>query len=146
MWLFFSGNLSGQYGNLLLCGFMGAGKTCFLRKLEQTGPGGVDYLDLDGVILERSGYKTIASMMEELGEAHFRSIENEILLDLMLGENKIIALGGGSLNEKLIQAIERRGGVLVIWLDTPLGQCLKHIEQEQGGKIPVPCLIWRGGR
>ncbi|MCY4644496.1 MAG: hypothetical protein OXB88_07750, partial [Bacteriovoracales bacterium] len=65
-----------RYNNVLLCGFMGAGKTWLLKRLKRTGPHEIDYLDLDQLLVEKSGHKSILKIMKALGEEHFRALEN----------------------------------------------------------------------
>ena len=116
---------------------MGAGKTCLLKKLKRTGPKDIEYLDLDHAILQKSGHNTVLKMVKALGEEHFRRIENEVLIELMKKGGHIIALGGGALNEGLNQVLCKRDDILMIWLDTPLEQCLIHLKKDHKNVRPL---------
>ena len=59
---------------VVLCGFMGCGKTTVGRELSRLT--GFAYRDLDEWIEMRAG-KTVADIFDEDGEAHFRALERE---------------------------------------------------------------------
>ena len=126
-----------RYSNLLLCGFMGAGKTRLLKHLRKSGPEEIQYLDLDRVIVEKSGSKSILKLMKALGEEHFRALENEILMKMMGEGGHLLSLGGGALNKGLNEAIRKRGDILVIWVDTPLEQCLANLKKDHKNVRPL---------
>ena len=119
---------------------MGTGKTWLLKGLARTGPEEVKYVDLDRAILQRSGHNTILKMMKELGELHFRRIENEVLIHLMKLGGHFIALGGGALNKELNQALRKREDILVVWIDTPLEQCLANLQKDHKNVRPLAKL------
>ena len=130
----------------MLCGFMGAGKSFLLKCLRKTGPDDVDYFDLDRIILKRSGYSTIFKMIRVLGEDHFRALEGEVLRDIMGGSGKcIISLGGGTLSREFMHSIHRHGGVLLVWLDTSLKQCLINVERDGKNVRPLIKAALKGG-
>ncbi|MCY4644686.1 MAG: hypothetical protein OXB88_08725, partial [Bacteriovoracales bacterium] len=67
----------------------------------------------------------------------FRALENEILMEIMRGEGRLVSLGGGALNKGLNEAIRKRGDVLMIWVDTPLEQCLANLEKDRKNVRPL---------
>ena len=71
----------------VLLGFMGSGKTTIARKLDS------DFVDMDALLEDRLGMP-IARFFEEKGEAAFRQLEEEVLVDL-LKTDKVISTGGG---------------------------------------------------
>jgi len=71
----------------VLLGFMGSGKTTIARKLDS------DFVDMDALLEERLGMP-IARFFEEKGEAAFRQLEEEVLVEL-LKTDKVISTGGG---------------------------------------------------
>ena len=71
----------------VLLGFMGSGKTTIARKLDS------DFVDMDALLEDRLGM-SIARFFEEKGEAAFRQLEEEVLVDL-LKTDKVISTGGG---------------------------------------------------
>jgi len=78
--------------NLLLIGFMGAGKTTVGRALAARL--GWATVDCDDLIEARAG-KTIAAIFAEDGEAHFRDLESEVTADLHHYQHTVITTGGG---------------------------------------------------
>lgn len=78
--------------NIVLTGFMGAGKTTIGRLLaEKLGYG---FIDTDSYIEENSGRK-IPEIFEKEGEEGFREYEWETAQDLRFADNLVIAAGGG---------------------------------------------------
>ena len=79
--------------NILLLGYMGAGKTSvgkvMARKL------GLNFYDLDFFIEERFRRK-VAEIFAERGEEGFRKIEYNMLHELAEFEDIVIAVGGGT--------------------------------------------------
>ena len=116
---------------------MGAGKSWLLGHLKKSGPDAFDYIDLDQMLLQRSGYNTVLKMMKALGEEHFRRVENEVLVQLLMGQGNLVALGGGALNQKLNHGLSRSKDVLVVWLDTPLEQCLANLRKDHKNVRPL---------
>lgn len=79
--------------NIILIGFMGAGKTsagtCYGRKQ------GRPLLDTDHLIEEKAGME-IGRIFAAQGEEAFRAIETEVLKSLLAGtEGTVISVGGG---------------------------------------------------
>ena len=71
----------------VLLGFMGSGKTTIARKLDS------DFVDMDALLEDQLGMP-IARFFEEKGEAAFRQLEEEVLVEL-LKTDKVISTGGG---------------------------------------------------
>ena len=71
----------------VLLGFMGAGKSTIARGLDP------DFVDMDAMLEERLGM-SIARFFAEKGEAAFRQLEEEVLVEL-LKTDKVISTGGG---------------------------------------------------
>ena len=65
--------------NLILCGFMGCGKTTVGRLVAQLA--GMAYLDLDQQIEETAGLP-IPEIFARFGQAHFRRREHEAVAGL----------------------------------------------------------------
>lgn len=91
---------------IYLTGFMGAGKTSVGKELA--GLLGRSFVDIDDLICARSG-STIPEIFRYAGQAAFRAIEKEVLLDLVRSNpDCVVATGGGlpedSLNRRLMKA------------------------------------------
>lgn len=113
----------------LICGFMGAGKTTFLRSLELKDKiGAYKFIDLDQYILESSGHKSVFDFINHSSWERFREVEQESIVKLIEKNSKLwLALGGGSLNESLLQELSSKIDVKIYWLNTPLDICLSRI-------------------
>ena len=109
-----------------LAGFMGSGKSTIGRLLaQQTGR---RFVDLDARIEESSGI-SIRDFFEQRGEAQFRALERDTLLQILgevseKGQATILALGGGTNVQPWNQAALREHGAAVIWLNCPLDELL----------------------
>lgn len=79
--------------NIYLIGFMGSGKSGLGRKLS--GLAGMPFTDLDEVF-EHRYHIGISDFFEKYGEANFRKIERDLLLETGNMENTVISTGGGT--------------------------------------------------
>lgn len=73
--------------NIVLIGFMGAGKTEVGRLLAEKK--GYNFIDLDYIAESREGM-TINEIFKQKGEAYFRDAENKILKDFKKNKNNIL--------------------------------------------------------
>ena len=78
---------------IFLIGYMGAGKTTLGKPLAQKL--GAAFCDLDDCIEEHYG-KTISEIFAEKGEDAFRTIERNILQEVVKLENVVVSCGGGT--------------------------------------------------
>ncbi len=78
--------------NLLLVGFMGAGKTTVGRRLARCLHW--DVVDCDDLIEARAG-KTISEIFADDGEDAFRDLEEEVAATLADYRHTVITTGGG---------------------------------------------------
>jgi shikimate kinase len=78
--------------NIVLIGFMGAGKSTVGRELERLG--GFHLIDLDAVIVQQAG-RSIPEIFASEGEARFREYEAAALRSLGKTHRRVIATGGG---------------------------------------------------
>ena len=77
--------------NIVLCGMMGVGKTSVgIRVSSLTGR---RWYDTDIMITDRFG--RISDIFEFYGEAHFRSLETNIVRELSGQDGLVISTGGG---------------------------------------------------
>lgn len=96
--------------NIVLTGFMGAGKSAVGKKLAERL--GLQVIDTDDVIEEESGMK-ISDIFSEFGEDHFRKLERMAVERLSTFDNHIIITGGGVvLNKENIENL-RKNGIIV---------------------------------
>ncbi len=79
--------------NVVLIGYMGAGKTTLGKALAHDI--GRRFYDLDWFIEERTG-KTIPQIFTEHGEQGFRNIEKEMLHEVLKQKDIVLSVGGGT--------------------------------------------------
>lgn len=105
-----------QFGNIVLCGFMGSGKTTCGRLLaEQTGR---RFIDLDDWIAQREGM-SVAEIFAQKGEPAFRELEAQAVRELSRTQGLVIAAGGGTLLQTKNADALRANGVIIL-LDVSL--------------------------
>lgn len=78
--------------NIFLIGFMGAGKSTIARALQQEL--GFPLVEMDERIVQEQGM-SINDIFAQYGEAHFRDIESQLIVDLGKDEPSIVSCGGG---------------------------------------------------
>lgn len=89
-----------KYKNLWLVGMMGSGKTTVAQVLGERLA--LPVWDTDAMIEERTG-RSVADIFEREGEAYFRKIEH-MIVELLVGCEGIVALGGGAITHAGIAA------------------------------------------
>lgn len=79
---------------VILCGYMGSGKSLIGKKLAVELD--FSFVDLDDEI-ERQERLTIPEIFEQKGEIKFRKLESEVMQSCLLREeNMVLSLGGGT--------------------------------------------------
>ena len=78
---------------IFLIGYMGCGKSTLGKALAQRCD--IEFIDLDDYIETRAG-KKIREIFVDEGEAAFRGIEREMLLEVSEKANVLVACGGGT--------------------------------------------------
>lgn len=107
--------------NIVLCGFMGCGKTTVGKQLAKIT--NMEYIDLDQYI-EQQQSTTISNIFAQHGEEYFRDLEHNAAKELSQKQGCIIAAGGGTLLYKRnVQALKQSGTVVL--LNVPLNT-IKH--------------------
>lgn len=77
---------------IVLLGMMGSGKTRVGRKLADVL--GFEFYDMDQIIEGNEG-QSIPEIFDRFGEAYFRSLEADLLIDLLQTGSAVISTGGG---------------------------------------------------
>jgi shikimate kinase len=114
-----------------LWGFMGAGKSTVAQALARRLDWRVE--DVDARI-ERQEQRDIPSIFRQSGEAYFRSLERQALLDLLPGRGVVVATGGGTPVDPANRALMLRDGA-VVWLDLPFARLVERIPAD--GRRPL---------
>lgn len=113
--------------NIVLCGFMGSGKSSVGSALAAQI--GARFIDMDRYI-ERQEGKRVSAIFHEKGEAYFRRLENRTAAALSKKDGQVIATGGGAvLRIENVRAF-RSGGVIVL-LDVPLYVVQKRLRGDR---------------
>lgn len=111
-----------------LCGFMGAGKSMLGRHLADALD--LPFTDLDELISDRAG-TSIPEIFSRQGEAEFRRLERQMVEQTAESGRGVIALGGGSLQDR--EAVDLlKGSGLLIFIDTPFSLIFRRIENDSG--------------
>lgn len=113
--------------NIVLCGFMGSGKTTLGKILSEKL--GMNFVDTDSEIVRTEG-KSIAEIFSLHGEEYFRSKETELLNILANKENTVISLGGGIAAKKENHAALKNIGKVIL-LDCGLEETLTRIKADK---------------
>jgi len=107
-------------GNVVLVGFMGAGKSACGRLLARRL--GRCFVETDDMIVSRDG-RPIPEIFREDGEEAFRRLETEAVEALALKSDDVIATGGGlPCREGRMEALRAVG--TVVWLRGDLADLL----------------------
>ena len=96
--------------NVVLIGFMGTGKTSSGRMLAQKL--GCAFIDLDQKI-ERDNGRRIPEIFASEGEAAFRALEHQAVLEVAGRRNAVVSTGGGTVKDPANMAALRQSGVIV---------------------------------
>lgn len=109
--------------NLILCGFMGCGKTTVGPLLAQAL--GMEFLDADAYIEERVG-RTIPQIFAAWGEAGFRDREHQALVELAGRKGLVLSTGGGAMAFARNVAVLQKMGT-VLYLNPGFEECYRRI-------------------
>ncbi len=98
--------------NIVLIGFMGAGKSTisdFLRTVFA-----MEVVEMDQIIAEREGM-SISDIFETYGEEYFRNLETELLIEMQSRKNVVISCGGGvPMRERNVVEMKKNGRVVLL--------------------------------
>jgi shikimate kinase len=122
--------------NVILVGFMGAGKSSVGRLLARRL--GRCFVETDDMIVAQEG-RSIPEIFATRGEAHFRAAEMEAVRLLALKRGDVIATGGGLPCREGVPDALRALGTLV-WL---AGDFATLYERARGAKDERPMLASR---
>ncbi|MBQ8133419.1 MAG: shikimate kinase [Clostridia bacterium] len=112
--------------NIILCGFMGCGKSTVGALLAKKN--GMAFVDLDSYI-EKQQNKTISDIFAENGENYFRELEKQAAKELMEKNGLVVAAGGGTLTFPENVETFRKNGKIIL-LDIPIETVAKRLEND----------------
>ncbi len=126
--------------NVVLIGFMGAGKTAVGKVLAKRL--GKKFVELDSVI-ERKAGKSIPEIFQQDGEVTFRELEIEVTKEVSRDKNLIIACGGGIVLNKI--NIDRlKNEAIIVYLTASPRVLLRRVSDSGEGR-PLLNTSNRGG-
>jgi len=127
--------------NLVLIGYRGTGKSSVARELALRL--GWDWIDCDVEVELRAG-KSIRAIFAEDGEFAFRTLESQVLMELVARDWTILAAGGGAvLREENRAALGQADHV--IWLTARPETLLARIAADPATSEQRPNLTAAGG-
>ena len=98
--------------NLVLIGFMGAGKSTVSDYFHTHY--NMDVIEMDRIISEREGM-SISEIFETRGEEYFRGCETALLIEMQSRKNVIISCGGGvPMRERNVAEMKKNGRVILL--------------------------------
>lgn len=98
--------------NIVLIGFMGAGKSTISDYLSTMFD--MDIVEMDQVIAEREEM-SIPDIFATYGEEYFRDLETNLLIEMQSRKNAVISCGGGAaLREGNVAEMKKNGRVVLL--------------------------------
>lgn len=116
-----------QCRNIVLCGFMGSGKTTVGRLLAKRT--GLPFVDMDDYIEDKAGM-AVSEIFERHGEDYFRELEHEAAKELAKRDGCIISAGGGTLVYRRNADVLRESCRIVL-LDAPLEVIKRRLKNDK---------------
>lgn len=114
--------------NIILCGFMGCGKSSVGKRTAKMIDRG--FCDMDRFIEQKSGMR-VKEIFEKLGEPAFRKMERDAAIEMGKRGGLIIASGGGTvLDPRNVDAFHEAGGVILL-LDVPLAALQERLKGDK---------------
>jgi shikimate kinase len=109
---------------LVLTGMMGSGKSSIGKELSNILS--LKFYDTD-LEIEKMLNMTIPDIFKNKGENYFRKIEEKICIDLINGDEKVVALGGGAfLNKKIREIVLKKS--TSVWIDVDISTIVKRMK------------------
>lgn len=96
--------------NIVLTGFMGAGKSTVGKKLARAL--GMSLVDTDDLIEARAGM-SIPDIFARYGEEYFRELEEKVVADVSTLKKHVIVTGGGVVLREANMRNLQKGGVVI---------------------------------
>lgn len=98
--------------NIILIGFMGAGKTTVSDYLSTMFA--MNIVEMDQVISEREEM-SIPDIFATYGEEYFRELETDLLVEMQSRKNTVVSCGGGAaLRERNVKEMKKNGRVVLL--------------------------------
>jgi len=126
--------------NIVLVGYRGSGKSTVGNRLAARLK--MRFVDIDNLIEDRQGVP-ITDIVKSHGWDRFRTLEKRIIEEISIGNDLVIAPGGGAvLDADNVIALRRNG--FIIWLKADQDTLLKRMNQDPGTITRRPTLTGKG--
>lgn len=116
--------------NIVLIGFMGAGKTSVSQELAKL----LDRhaIEMDELIAQRAGVSSVAKIIDLQGEKVFRDLEANLASELGTRSGLVISTGGGIITRPENRAAITQRGAHIVFLDCPFETARDRLSRDQG--------------
>jgi shikimate kinase len=121
---------------IILIGYRCTGKTSVGKRLAERLR--IPFYDTDDLIQGHTG-KTIGELVGEEGWDGFRAKERDIIKQLPLSTDAVIAAGGGAIMDAENRNILKQSG-LCVWLTADVGTIIRRIQTDQASDATRPPL------
>ena len=122
--------------NIVLIGYRDSGKSTVGSRLAARLK--MRFVDTDGLIEERQGI-SITDIVKSHGWDHFRELEKSIIEEISIGNDLVIAPGGGAvLDAGNVKVLGRNA--FIIWLKADQDTLLKRMNRDPGTETRRPTL------
>ena len=112
--------------NIVLCGFMGCGKSTIGKLVAKKTHR--EFIDLDRFIEEKQGM-SIREIFETYGEDYFRNCETDAISELVNKNDVVLALGGGAvLKNTNVELLKSSGKI--IFLDVTANTVFSRLKND----------------
>ncbi len=113
--------------NIILCGFMGCGKSTIGRAVAQRL--GYDFIDTDKFIEDKEKM-SVSQIFKKYSENGFRDIEHNACLEIADRDNTVVATGGGAmLFERNVTALKNNG--VVVFLEVEESEIIRRLRNDK---------------
>ena len=122
--------------NIFLIGYRATGKSTVARNIAASL--GLKCVDSDALIVQAAGM-TITEIFARETEEGFRERESEVVAKIALGDNQVVALGGGAvLRSENRAAICNQGRI--VWLQASVDSVCARLREDSQTKSQRPQL------
>jgi shikimate kinase len=128
--------------NIVLIGYRGTGKSTVGRLVAPQL--GLEFIDADEE-LERHAGRSIREIFASGGEADFRDLEAAVISDLLQGDQRVTALGGGAVLRPENRALICQAKNCVVWLQANAETLDQRISADAATSQRRPNLTATGG-
>lgn len=124
---------------ILIAGFSGSGKTSLLAEIKRTSPySDWQFHDLDQLVLKQKKIKDISTLVQNHGWDKFRLWERQEFEGwLKEEESGVLSLGGGTLNQTILDLYLPIKKIKFCHLHSPFEDCWERLNLEGTEERPL---------